>query len=113
MRFFIAGVMDSMYRDGVENLIRRYGGIVDSVVSEKTTYALVGTHCTSLKITRAMGLGIMFMDEDGLFAVIRGAMTDAEKEAENEKLGIEADRRRNELRKAVHEKNMVAEMAAD
>ena len=72
LTFLITGVMESLERDQVINLIKRYGGRILSAPSRNLRYAVIGMEPGKKKIER---LGkfkdVIRIDEDGLFDLIR------------------------------------------
>ncbi len=48
--FVLSGVLDSLQREGAEDLIKRHGGRVTGSVSGKTSFLVVGTQCGRSKL---------------------------------------------------------------
>eukprot|EP00020_Sapocribrum_chincoteaguense_P001469 CAMPEP_0170750820 /NCGR_PEP_ID=MMETSP0437-20130122/11130_1 /TAXON_ID=0 /ORGANISM="Sexangularia sp." /LENGTH=1005 /DNA_ID=CAMNT_0011089831 /DNA_START=116 /DNA_END=3134 /DNA_ORIENTATION=+ len=69
--FLITGVLDSLYRNECEDLIKEYGGAIAKSVTKKLTHAVVGTDAGPSKLAKIQARSdVLVVDEDGLFALI-------------------------------------------
>ncbi|KAF9595445.1 hypothetical protein IFM89_000363 [Coptis chinensis] len=71
LTFVMTGTLDSLEREEAEVLIKRHGGRVTGSVSKKTNYLLVDEDIGGRKSEKAKELGTTFLNEDGLFDIIR------------------------------------------
>ncbi|PIA54206.1 hypothetical protein AQUCO_00900631v1 [Aquilegia coerulea] len=71
LTFVISGTLDSLEREEAEDLIKRHGGRVTGSVSKKTNYLLADEDIGGRKSEKAKELGTTFINEDGLFDMIR------------------------------------------
>ncbi|XP_072757331.1 replication factor C subunit 1 isoform X2 [Anoplolepis gracilipes] len=78
--FLLTGVLDSLERNEVEDLVRKYGGRTVNSVSGKVNYIIVGEEPGPSKLAKASSLGIKQISEDDLLEMIR---TRPEGKAEN------------------------------
>ncbi|XP_070166241.1 replication factor C subunit 1 isoform X2 [Polyergus mexicanus] len=69
--FVLTGVLDSLERNEVEDLIRKYGGRTVNTVSGKVNYIIVGDEAGPSKLAKANNLGIKQISEDNLLEMIR------------------------------------------
>lgn len=69
--FVITGVLDSLEREEVDELIRKYGGRTVNTVSNKVNYIIVGDEAGPSKLAKASSLGIKQISEDDLLEMIR------------------------------------------
>ncbi|XP_018357397.1 PREDICTED: replication factor C subunit 1 isoform X2 [Trachymyrmex cornetzi] len=69
--FLITGVLDSLERNEVEDLIQKYGGRTVNSVSKKVNYIIVGDEAGPSKLAKAINLGIKQISEDDLLEMIR------------------------------------------
>lgn len=69
--FVLTGVLDSLERNEVEDLIRKYGGRTVNTVSGKVNYIIVGDEAGPSKLAKANNLGIKQISEDDLLEMIR------------------------------------------
>ncbi|CEO97525.1 hypothetical protein PBRA_000870, partial [Plasmodiophora brassicae] len=69
-RFVISGTLPTLERDECQDLIKRYGGMVTTQVSGRTTHLLTGTEPGEKKLAGATERNIAIIDEDALFAMI-------------------------------------------
>ncbi|XP_050464112.1 replication factor C subunit 1 isoform X1 [Cataglyphis hispanica] len=81
--FVLTGVLDSLERNEVEDLIRKYGGRTVNTVSGKVNYIIVGDEAGPSKLAKANNLGIKQISEDDLLEMI---CTRPEGKAEDVKL---------------------------
>ncbi|CAM6084916.1 unnamed protein product [Calypogeia fissa] len=70
LTFVISGTLDSLEREEAEVLIKSHGGRVTGSVSKKTDYLLADEDVGGAKSKKAKELGVKFLTEDGLFAMI-------------------------------------------
>lgn len=68
--YVITGTLSIMSRDDAKNHIQALGGKVTGSVSAKTDCLIAGEKAGS-KLTKAQGLGIDILDEDGFIALLR------------------------------------------
>lgn len=125
LTFVFTGVLQSIGRDDVVNLVKKYGGNVTIGPSKKTSYVVLGEDAGPKKLEIIRKLGVKTIDEDRLFQIIRtlpanggdgkAAAASAAKKAERqEKLkreAIEMERREKERREKA-EKEAKASAAA-
>ncbi|XP_062182750.1 replication factor C subunit 1-like isoform X2 [Phragmites australis] len=71
LTFVISGTLDSLEREEATDLIKRYGGRVTGSISKKTSYLLADEDIGGVKSNKAKDLGVPFLNEDGLFDMIR------------------------------------------
>lgn len=71
LSFLLTGVFDSLERNEVEDLIRKYGGRTVNSVSGKVSYIMVGDEPGPSKLAKANSLGIKQISEDDLLEMIR------------------------------------------
>lgn len=69
--FVITGTLPNMSRTEAKALIEENGGKVTGSVSKKTSYLLAGEKAGS-KLTKAESLGVLVIDEPGLYQLIGG-----------------------------------------
>lgn len=72
--FVVTGVLESIERDDVQDLIKRHGGKVTQSVSKKTSYMVVGRDAGDSKLEKAKQLGTKQIDEERLFDIIRSSV---------------------------------------
>jgi DNA ligase (NAD+) len=68
-RFVITGTLDAMPRDEAKRRLQALGAKVSGSVSRKTDYLVAGANPGS-KRSKAEGLGVTILDEDGFLALI-------------------------------------------
>lgn len=68
--YVITGTLSDMSRDDAKNYIQALGGKVTGSVSAKTDCLIAGEKAGS-KLTKAQGLGIDILDEEGFIALLR------------------------------------------
>jgi DNA ligase (NAD+) len=61
----LTGTLPSLSRRQAQDLIEAAGGKVSGSVSKKTSYVVAGTEAGS-KLSKAEGLGVAVLDEQGL-----------------------------------------------
>jgi DNA ligase (NAD+) len=66
----ITGTLPSMSREAASALIQQHGGRVTGSVSGNTDYVLVGDKPGASKYDKALKLGVLLLDEEGLLALI-------------------------------------------
>lgn len=71
LNFLLTGVYDSLERNEVEDLIRKYGGRTVNSVSGKVSYIIVGDEAGPSKLAKANSLGVKQISEDDLLELIR------------------------------------------
>ncbi|TXJ16738.1 MAG: NAD-dependent DNA ligase LigA, partial [Alicycliphilus sp.] len=69
----LTGTLPTLSRDAAKDLLEAAGAKVAGSVSKKTHYVVAGAEAGS-KLARAEELGIPVLDEDGLHALLRGAL---------------------------------------
>lgn len=69
----LTGTLPTLSRDAAKDLLEAAGAKVAGSVSKKTHYVVAGAEAGS-KLARAEELGIPVLDEDGLRALLRGAL---------------------------------------
>ncbi|XP_014216279.1 replication factor C subunit 1-like [Copidosoma floridanum] len=69
--FLITGVLDSLEREEVEGLIKKYGGKVIQSVSKKLNYMIVGDQPGPSKMSKGQSLGIKMISEDDFLNLLR------------------------------------------
>ena len=69
----LTGTLPTLSRDAAKDLLEAAGAKVAGSVSKKTHYVVAGAEAGS-KLARAAELGIPVLDEDGLHALLRGAL---------------------------------------
>lgn len=74
--FALTGVQRSLYKEEIEDLIKKYGGRVSCVVSSKTTYLLLGKSGGHVMRQAAYKHGTKIIDEKGLFDMISNSSED-------------------------------------
>ena len=86
--FVFTGVLESLGREEGQSLVKRYGGKVTTGPSKNTSFVVLGTDAGPKKLDTIAKLGLITIDEDGLFELIRkmpangGDSVAAEKAAE-------------------------------
>ncbi|KAK0078187.1 hypothetical protein PV325_002848 [Microctonus aethiopoides] len=71
LSFVVTGVMDSLEREELDELIEKYGGRVIKAVSKKTDYLVVGEPAGESKLAKARSYNIKQISEDELLDMIR------------------------------------------
>ncbi|KAF2356816.1 BRCT domain [Trinorchestia longiramus] len=71
LSFVLSGVLESLDRPEVTEIIQRYGGRVVGSISKKTTHLLVGDEPGGSKTTKAEQLGTTVISEDDLLEMLR------------------------------------------
>ncbi|XP_046433151.1 replication factor C subunit 1 isoform X1 [Neodiprion fabricii] len=71
LSFLITGVLDSLERDEVDDLIKKYGGRLLHQVSKKTDYVILGDEPGPAKLEKTKKLGVKTISEDELLELIR------------------------------------------
>lgn len=71
MTFVITGVLESMEKDEVAQVIKDFGGRVTSALSGKTTHIISGEDSGPAKLAKAEQMGIPILSEDDLLDLIR------------------------------------------
>ncbi|NIM92681.1 MAG: NAD-dependent DNA ligase LigA [Anaerolineales bacterium] len=71
MTFVLTGTLPNLTRKEAKEIIERGGGKVTSSVSGRTDYLVAGKAAGS-KLSKAQGLGIRVIDEEGLLRLIEG-----------------------------------------
>jgi DNA ligase (NAD+) len=69
LTFVITGTLPTLSREAAKELIQAQGGKVTDAVSKKTSYLLVGEAAGS-KLDKARELGVVILDEAGLYQLI-------------------------------------------
>ncbi len=69
--FVLTGTLPGLTREDAKELIESAGGKVSGSVSKKTSYVIAGEEAGS-KLDRARELGIIILDEAGLFQLLQG-----------------------------------------
>ena len=69
----LTGTLPTLSRDEAKDMLEAAGAKVAGSVSKKTDYVVAGAEAGS-KLARAEELGIPVLDEDGLRALLRGAL---------------------------------------
>ncbi|CAG0881638.1 unnamed protein product [Cyprideis torosa] len=75
LTFVVSGVMDSLQREEVDELIKKYGGRHTTSISKKTSYLLAGRDAGPKKLEVAETLGTKVISEDDfleMLATLRG-----------------------------------------
>lgn len=70
LSFLVTGVLDSLERDEVDELIKKYGGRILHQVSRKTNYVIRGDQPGPSKISKAESLKVPIITEDELLNMI-------------------------------------------
>lgn len=71
MRIVVTGVLESIERDACKELLERLGAKVTESVSRKTTHVVAGRDAGPKKLANAHEFGLVVLNEDGLFQLIR------------------------------------------
>lgn len=71
LSFVVTGVLESLERNEVDDLIKQYGGRVVAALSKKTNYLVVGDAAGESKLAKADSLHIKKITEDDLLEMIR------------------------------------------
>ncbi|XP_066583927.1 replication factor C subunit 1 [Prorops nasuta] len=71
LTFVVSGVFESLERDEVQELIKKYGGRVVASVSRKTNYLVVGEEAGQSKLLKAKELHVKILSEDDLLELIK------------------------------------------
>jgi DNA ligase (NAD+) len=67
--FVLTGTLPSLSRDAAKEMIETVGGKVSGSVSKKTNYVIAGSDAGS-KLDKAQELGLLILDEAGLYALL-------------------------------------------
>lgn len=70
--FVVTGTLQRYSRDEIHALIKQHGGKVSSSVSKKTDYLVAGAEAGS-KLSKAEGLSVAVLDEEGFERLLQGA----------------------------------------
>ncbi|KAL7306082.1 hypothetical protein TKK_0001537 [Trichogramma kaykai] len=71
LSFLITGVLESLEREEIEEIIKKYGGKILTTVSKKLNYLIVGDQPGPSKMTKANSLGVKQIDEDQFLNLLR------------------------------------------
>lgn len=71
LNFVISGVLDSLEREDCKALIEKYGGVVRTSISGKTTHLIIGDEAGVSKIKKAQQMKLPQINEDDLLDMIR------------------------------------------
>ncbi|KAH0568935.1 hypothetical protein KQX54_021633 [Cotesia glomerata] len=71
LSFVVTGVLESLEREEVDELIKQYGGRVVGNLSKKTNYLVVGDAAGESKMAKADSLHVKKISEDELLEMIR------------------------------------------
>ncbi|XP_076348175.1 germ line transcription factor 1 [Tachypleus tridentatus] len=71
LTFVTTGVLESLERDQVKELVEKYGGKLTQSVSRKTTYLLIGRDAGPAKLEKAENLGTKQINEDEFLELIK------------------------------------------
>ncbi|XP_013790189.1 replication factor C subunit 1-like, partial [Limulus polyphemus] len=71
LTFVSTGVLESLERDQVKELIEKYGGKLTQSVSKKTSYLLIGRDAGPAKLEKAENLGTKQINEDEFLELIK------------------------------------------
>lgn len=77
--FVITGIMESLRREEVEDLVKRYGGKVTTNVSSKTTYVILGNQAGEGKKEKIKQFKTKTLSEDDFLNMIRNSNPKQEK----------------------------------
>ena len=116
--FVLTGLNESLTRDEVTELIKKYGGVVRSAISGKTNYLLAGFEMEDgrpitegSKYKNALAKGTKIINEDDLFTILRESNPAESAKAEAQQI-IEL-RKREEMEMKKQEELMAAAKAAN
>jgi replication factor C subunit 1 len=86
LKFLTTGVLDSLNRDQVKDIIEKYGGAVISGVTKKLDYLIVGEDAGNSKLEKARELNVRQLNEDEFLKLIctKSGITEPKYEGENE-----------------------------
>ncbi|EDQ90530.1 uncharacterized protein MONBRDRAFT_16219, partial [Monosiga brevicollis MX1] len=71
LKFVITGVLESLEREDVQELVKDHGGVIQKSVSKRVDYVVAGDEPGPSKMSKARDLKLKVLDEDGLFELIR------------------------------------------
>ena len=86
LKFLTTGVLDSLNRDQVKDIIEKYGGTMISGVTKKLDYLIVGEDAGQSKLEKARELNVKQLNEDEFLKLIctKSGITEPKYEGENE-----------------------------
>lgn len=71
LSFVFTGILETLSREGVQELVTGYGGKVTITPNNKTSFVVMGTDPGPSKHRKIAGLKLKAINEDGLFQLIR------------------------------------------
>lgn len=91
--FVLSGILDSLERGDVEDIVSKYGGRVTSAVSGKTTHLIIGEDPGESKTKKAKSLQVPLISEDDFLEMIRASNPNQES---NEPMDLEEEEMKDE-----------------
>lgn len=73
----VTGILESLEREEVNDLVKQYGGKVMSTVGKRLNYLIVGEEAGPKKVAQATDYGIKIISEDEFLDMIRQSSNDA------------------------------------
>lgn len=81
----MTGVLESLERDEVNDLVKQYGGKVMTTVGKRLNYLIVGEEAGPKKLSQAQDYGVKIISEDDFLELIRRSLDNGEvKREENQ-----------------------------
>eukprot|EP01080_Neovahlkampfia_damariscottae_P001958 gene1958-1466_t len=82
--FIISGVLESLERNEIEELIKRYGGIIKTSMSKKVDFFIVGEEPGETKMKKAKQLNTKQLSEDDFLQILRDSSVKMEMEMDSD-----------------------------
>lgn len=78
LSFLVTGILESLEREEINELVKQYGGKVMSTVGKRLNYLIVGEEAGPKKVAQATDYGIKIISEDDFLNLIRQSSDNTE-----------------------------------